>query len=191
MIYVGKGPSAVHAVAAIRERGDLVATVNDAGSLFDGGIDFAFFADVEMLERARPLWPRMKTIVLPSRLHQHFRRSRLTARDVPGLPHDRLAIYPYHATGPTERQLRAAIAAGQIPLYCTAVAGLFWMAQAGHREFHCYGFDGGSHYAPGLGSPADPTGRIYDRYRQAMEAMARIVKEQFGAGVWFHADEGT
>lgn len=183
-VLVGKGPSAAEARAFLAAAH--LATINDVCRLFAGPIDWAFFTDREPLEVARPSWERVRSFVLPSRLHIGCAPSSQTPVDVPGLPLTRVLVYPHFLPGETRDAIEAAVRKEKPALCCTAAVALQTLAAAGYREILCCGLDGGVGTTGEVAGLPQPTPAYdYSHYRRMCEWVATALQEKYGAVVRF------
>lgn len=187
---VGKGPSAKNATEFVcKDPTTIVVTLNDSARLLDDTIkiDYGFFTDVEMIERAKPYLDRTATIVLPSALHKGGTRSDLTWRDVLTKPYSfcvNEVEYDVNHT-PSIGYLQERIKLRGIIHQSTSTLAHSYLLSLGCPHIRLIGIDGGSDYAPGASGlrPVEPISKKpanYTRWRYTHEEIDRISKKLHG-----------
>lgn len=173
-LLVGKGPSAKNA-RRHKFGVNAVATINDAGSLIEGPIDYCFFTDVELCRPIHEHASRVVRFVCPTHLHRGCRRS---WEDLPPWLNDHaVSRYPYKTVAPS--RFRNSVRHHRVCLYCTATAAMSWLAYAGFTHLQLIGFDGGVGVQPGT-HPSLIDGFNYDVYRKAQEHLADVLTSEMG-----------
>lgn len=186
---IGKGPSAVHAAEWIDACAWTdIAVINDAASLFEDPhhIDFCFFTDVELIERARDHWERCSYFVCPDELHRATERvPGLTVNDIAGLPHARCEQYPYHVCNGLRDAIESRIREGRVVHHHTATAAHSWLALNGYQKIRVIGCDGGSGYAANLSGTLGDWD--FNGWREIHERLADVLHELIGTETEWYA----
>lgn len=187
---IGKGPSAENADGFIELCPETdVAVINDAAKLVTcrQSINYLFFTDVELIEVARPTWPRIERFVCPDTLHRNAQPD-LTLRPghVAGLPLNRVETFPYQRTGCQAAELVECIRERRAAQHHTAMSAQSWLAYRGYTHFRCIGFDGGQRYAAGVQPSPPGMARLLPRWRQAHALLADLLRREMGVETeWF------
>jgi hypothetical protein len=172
VLLVSRGPSRVHAMAWSDEF-DSTASVNEGCLDVPGIVDFAFFADVERFDAAKPAHDRIRWFVCPSQMHRKEgpRTPPLTPQGV-GVPRRRLLTYPYELVGVDPHSIGEAVAAGRVCLCYTAVAAVHVLSMLGYREIYCIGTEDAE---GGANDPAYlPALRALDALAESLLWMRRV-----------------
>lgn len=181
VLFVGKGPSAVHA-KDYTHWGDVV-TVNDAGKLLPGvPIRYCCVDGQRMAQRCDEHVGRIGTMVIPAEPRKEVNVKMAGGRfeKVPLLV-ERWALYPYGVGRKTEAALRDFCQRKEVAYFTPAESGMLLCAAAGYKQIWCFGHDGGHGVAEGLPESSFD----YDVRRQRVELAAGWLREFYGVETRF------
>lgn len=182
VLLIGKGPSAKTAPSQViqhRERGNSIAVVNDSLRLFEGLVDYGYIMDVELMDRCREHWCRVREWVCPDCLHKDYALSNEAT-----LPHGfpPCSRFSYRVTLPDD--FAEAVRSRVICQYNTATIAMSSLAYKGYQRIYLLGFDGGTGFANDQISSVHP-GFNYDNHRDVQLKLVEVLKSVMGVeSIW-------